>query len=41
MNVSFKSKYITVAIIAALLGSLAVGAVMVYENRSQHVALLD
>ena len=41
VNVSFKSKYIAVAILAALLVSLAVGAVMVYENRSQHVALLD
>src|SRR3954468_23701623 len=41
VNVSFKSKYITVAILAALLVSLAVGAVMVYENRSQHVALLN
>jgi diguanylate cyclase (GGDEF)-like protein/PAS domain S-box-containing protein len=41
VNVSFKSKYITVAIIAALLVSLAVGAVMVYENRAQHAALLD
>jgi diguanylate cyclase (GGDEF)-like protein/PAS domain S-box-containing protein len=40
-SISFKSKYIAVAVIAAIAISLAVGAVMVYENRAQHVALLD
>jgi len=39
--VSFKSKYIAVAVIAAILVALAVGSVMVYENRAQHAALLD
>ena len=38
---SFKSKYIAVAVGAAIAVSLAVGAVMVYENSSQHAALLD
>ena len=38
---SFKSKYIAVAVVAAIAVSLAVGSVMVYENRSQHAALLD
>jgi len=39
--VSFKSKYIAVAVVAAIAVSLAVGSVMVYENKSQHDALLD
>ncbi len=39
--VSFKSKYIAVAVAAAIAVSLAVGSVMVYENRSQHAALLE
>ncbi len=39
--VSFKSKYIAVAIVAAVVVSLAVGFVLVLENRSQHTALLD
>jgi len=39
--VSFKSKYIAVAVIAAVVVSLAVGSVLVLENRSQHTALLD
>ena len=39
--VSFKSKYIAVAVIAAILVSLAVASVMVYENRAQHAALLE
>jgi len=39
--VSFKSKYIAVAVVAAIAVSLAVGAVMVYENQSQHAVLLD
>ena len=39
--VSFKSKYIAVAVAAAIAVSLAVGGVMVYENRAQHAALLD
>ena len=39
--VTFKSKYIAVAVAAAIAVSLAVGSVMVYENRSQHAALLD
>ena len=38
---SFRSKYIAVAVAAAIAVSLAVGAVMVYENGSQHSALLD
>jgi diguanylate cyclase (GGDEF)-like protein/PAS domain S-box-containing protein len=40
-TISFKVKYIAVAIAAAVLVSLAVGAVMVFENRRQHDALLD
>jgi diguanylate cyclase (GGDEF)-like protein/PAS domain S-box-containing protein len=39
--VSFKTKYIAVAVAAAIAVSLAVGSVMVYENRSQHAALLE
>jgi diguanylate cyclase (GGDEF)-like protein/PAS domain S-box-containing protein len=39
--VSFKSKYIAVAVAAAIAVSLAVGSVMVYENRAQHAALHD
>jgi diguanylate cyclase (GGDEF)-like protein/PAS domain S-box-containing protein len=39
--VSFKSKYIAVAVIAAVVVALAVGSVMVYENRVQHSALLN
>jgi diguanylate cyclase (GGDEF)-like protein/PAS domain S-box-containing protein len=39
--VSFKSKYITVAVVAAVLVSLAVASVMIYENRAQHAELLD
>jgi len=39
--VTFKSKYIAVAVAAAIAVSLAVGSVMVYENRSQHAALLE
>jgi len=38
---SFKSKYIAVAVGAAVAVSLAVGSVMVYENRAQHAALLE
>jgi diguanylate cyclase (GGDEF)-like protein/PAS domain S-box-containing protein len=38
---SFKSKYIAVAVAAAIAVALAVGAVMVYENSSQHAALFD
>jgi diguanylate cyclase (GGDEF)-like protein/PAS domain S-box-containing protein len=38
---SFKSKYIAVAVAAAIAVSLAVGSVMVYENHSQHAALLE
>jgi diguanylate cyclase (GGDEF)-like protein/PAS domain S-box-containing protein len=38
---SFKSKYIAVAVAAAIAVSLAVGSVMVYENHSQHSALLE
>jgi diguanylate cyclase (GGDEF)-like protein/PAS domain S-box-containing protein len=38
---SFKSKYIAVAVAAAIVVSLAVGSIMVYENRAQHAALLD
>jgi diguanylate cyclase (GGDEF)-like protein/PAS domain S-box-containing protein len=39
--VSFKSKYIAVAVAAAIAVSLALGSVMVYGNREQHAALLD
>jgi diguanylate cyclase (GGDEF)-like protein/PAS domain S-box-containing protein len=39
--VSFRSKYISVAVIAAVVVSLAVGFVLVLENRTQHAALLD
>ena len=39
-SVSFKSKYIAVAVVAAILVSLAVGGVLMYENRVQHSALL-
>ncbi len=39
--VSFKSKYIAVAIITAIVVSLAVGAILIYANRAQHVALID
>ena len=39
--VSFKSKYIALAVIAAVVVSLAVGSVMIYEDRAQHAALLD
>jgi diguanylate cyclase (GGDEF)-like protein/PAS domain S-box-containing protein len=39
--VSFKSKYIAVAVISAVLLSLAVGFILIVENRSQHAALLD
>ncbi len=39
--VSFRSKYIAVAVIAAVVVSLAVGFVLVLENRGQHAALLD
>jgi diguanylate cyclase (GGDEF)-like protein/PAS domain S-box-containing protein len=38
---SFKSKYIAVAVASAIAVSLAVGSVMVYENRAQHAAMLD
>jgi diguanylate cyclase (GGDEF)-like protein/PAS domain S-box-containing protein len=38
--VSFKAKYIAVAVGAAIAVALAVGSVMVYANRSQHAALL-
>ncbi|HET7810754.1 MAG TPA: EAL domain-containing protein [Steroidobacteraceae bacterium] len=38
--VSFRSKYIVVAVVAAIVVSLAVGSVLVLENRSQHAALL-
>jgi diguanylate cyclase (GGDEF)-like protein/PAS domain S-box-containing protein len=38
--VSFKSKYITVAVIAAILVALAVASVMIYENRAQHSTLI-
>jgi diguanylate cyclase (GGDEF)-like protein/PAS domain S-box-containing protein len=38
---TFKSKYIAVAVIAAVVVSLAVAALMVFENRSQHMALID
>jgi diguanylate cyclase (GGDEF)-like protein/PAS domain S-box-containing protein len=37
---SFKSKYITVAVVAAIIVSAAVGSVMVLENRAQHLALV-
>ena len=39
--ISFKSKYIAVAVAAAVLVSLAAGSVMVYENRAQHAQLVD
>ena len=39
--VSFKSKYIAVAVTAAIALALAVGFVLVVENRMQHAALLD
>jgi len=39
--VSFKSKYIAVAVIAAVAVALAVGFVLVLQNRAQHSALLD
>jgi len=39
--VSFKAKYIAVAVGAAIAVALAVGSVMVYSNRSQHAALLE
>jgi len=39
--VSFKSKYIAVAVVAAVLVSLAVGSVLVYESRTQHAALVN
>ena len=39
--VSFKSKYIAVAVVAAILVSLAVASVMIFENRAQHAALLE
>jgi diguanylate cyclase (GGDEF)-like protein/PAS domain S-box-containing protein len=39
--VSFKSKYIAVAVVAAVVLSLAVGFVLVLENRVQHSELLD
>ena len=38
---SFKSKYIAVAVIAAVLVALAAGSVLVYENHAQHTMLLD
>jgi diguanylate cyclase (GGDEF)-like protein/PAS domain S-box-containing protein len=41
VTISFKAKYIAVAFVAAVLVSLTVGAVMVFENRVQHEALLD
>jgi PAS domain S-box-containing protein len=39
--VSFKSKYIAVAVVAAVALAVAVGFVLVVENRSQHTTLLD
>jgi diguanylate cyclase (GGDEF)-like protein/PAS domain S-box-containing protein len=39
--VSFKSKYIAVAVVTAIVVSLAVGAILIYANRAQHVALID
>jgi diguanylate cyclase (GGDEF)-like protein/PAS domain S-box-containing protein len=39
--VSFRSKYIVVAVAAAVVVSLAVGSVLVLENRTQHAALLN
>jgi hypothetical protein len=39
--VSFKTKYIAVAVGAAIAVALAVGSVMVYANRSQHAALVE
>jgi diguanylate cyclase (GGDEF)-like protein/PAS domain S-box-containing protein len=41
VNATFKAKYIAVAVAAAVIVSLAVGAVMIYENGAQHGALLD
>jgi len=38
---SFRSKYIAVAVAAAIAVSLAAGGVMVFENSSQHEALFD
>jgi diguanylate cyclase (GGDEF)-like protein/PAS domain S-box-containing protein len=38
---SFKSKYLIVAVLAAIIVSFAVGSVMVYESRVQHSQLLD
>src|SRR6478672_12358276 len=40
-TVSFKSKYLAVAVIAAVAVALAVGFVLVLQNRAQHSALLD
>jgi diguanylate cyclase (GGDEF)-like protein/PAS domain S-box-containing protein len=40
-TVSFKSKYIAVAVAAAVVVALAVGALMVFDNRSQHEELID
>jgi diguanylate cyclase (GGDEF)-like protein/PAS domain S-box-containing protein len=39
--VTFRSKYIAVAVVAAVVVSFAVGFVLVVGNRAQHVALLD
>ncbi len=39
--ISFRSKYIAVAVIAALVVSVATAGLMVYDNRLQHTALLD
>jgi diguanylate cyclase (GGDEF)-like protein/PAS domain S-box-containing protein len=39
--VSFKSKYIMLAVIAAVVVALAVGSVLVFEGRVQHSALID
>jgi diguanylate cyclase (GGDEF)-like protein/PAS domain S-box-containing protein len=39
--VSFKSKYITLAVIAAVVVALAVGSVLIYEGRVQQSALID
>ncbi|MBC8025731.1 MAG: EAL domain-containing protein [Steroidobacteraceae bacterium] len=39
--VSFKSKYIAVAVVTAVVVSLTVGAILIYANRAQHAALLD
>jgi diguanylate cyclase (GGDEF)-like protein/PAS domain S-box-containing protein len=38
---SFKSKYIFVAVLAAVIVSVAVASVMVFESREQHATLLD